>query len=59
MLWSAAAARGETTAMFNLGAMYENGVGVNADLAKAKTWYQRAAARNHPGAQAALKRLNG
>jgi hypothetical protein len=57
LLWWAAAARGERTAMFNLGALWENGIGVAADLVKAKTWYQRAAAKGDPEAQAALKRL--
>jgi TPR repeat protein len=57
LLWHAAAARGESIAMFNLGALYERGIGVAADLARARSWYQRAAARNHPEARAALKRL--
>ncbi len=57
LCWWAAAARGEATAMFNLGALWEHGVGVSIDLAKAKAWYQRAAAKGDPGAQAALKRL--
>jgi TPR repeat protein len=57
LLWWAAAARGETTAMFNLGAMYERGIGVSVDVAKARAWYERAAARNDAAARAALKRL--
>ena len=57
LLWRAAAARGEAIAMFNLGVLYERGIGVPADLAKARSWYQRAAAHNHPEARAALKRL--
>ena len=57
LLWMAAAARGEATAMFNLGALYERGVGVAADPGKARRWYERAAALNHPDARAALKRL--
>lgn len=57
LLWWAAASRGETVAMFNLGTLWENGIGVVADLAKAKAWYQRAAAKGDPEAQAALKRL--
>jgi TPR repeat protein len=56
-LWEVAAARGEVTAMFNLGAMYEHGIGVGADIDMAKAWYQRAAAKGDPGARAALKRL--
>lgn len=57
LLWWAAAARGETAAMFNLGTLWENGIGVVGDLAKAKSWYQRAAAKGDQEAQAALKRL--
>jgi uncharacterized protein len=57
ILWRAAAARGEAIAMFNLGVLYEHGIGVSADIAKARGWYLRAAAANHPDARAALKRL--
>jgi TPR repeat protein len=59
ILWWAGAARGEATAMFNLGALWEHGIGVAVNLDRAKAWYQRAAARGDPGAQAALKRLGG
>jgi TPR repeat protein len=59
LLWQAAAARGDPTATFNLGAMWEHGIGVDADAEKAKAWYRRAAALNHPEARAALKRLGG
>lgn len=57
LLWLAAAARGEPVAMFDLGAMYEHGIGVDADTAAAKKWYERAAAKGHPEAREALKRL--
>ena len=57
LLWWDAAAQGEAIAMFNLGAMYERGIGVAADADTARKWYERAAARNHPQARAALKRL--
>ena len=57
LLWRAAAARGDAVALYNLGALYERGIGVDADVAKAKTWYERAAAHNHADARAALKRL--
>jgi TPR repeat protein len=43
--------------MFNLRVLYERGLGVSVDLAMARTWYQRAAAHNHPDARSALKRL--
>ena len=57
LLWWAAATQGEAIAMFNLGAMYERGIGVAADTANARRWYERAAAHDHPQARAALKRL--
>ena len=56
-LWQAAAARGDVVSMYNLGVLYECGIGVTADPVRAKAWYQRAAAHNHPEARAALKRL--
>jgi TPR repeat protein len=59
LLWQTAAARGDAVAMYNLGALYERGIGVAADLARARTWYKRAAARNHADARVALKRLGG
>jgi len=39
--------------------MYEHGIGVTADLARGRAWYERAAAHNHADARAALKRLGG
>jgi len=57
LLWQVAAARGDAIAMFNLGALYEHGVGVPADTARARSWYERAAALNHADARAALRRL--
>jgi TPR repeat protein len=57
LLWWAAAARGEPVAMFDLGAMYERGVGVDPDKAAARKWYERAAAKGHPQARDALQRL--
>ena len=58
-LWLSAAARGEPVAMFDLGTMYENGVGVTADVTTAKKWYASAAAKGHPQARDALKHLGG
>ena len=43
--------------MYNLGVLYERGIGVTADPVRAKAWYQRAVAHNHPEARAALKRF--
>jgi TPR repeat protein len=59
LLWLSAAARGEPVAMFDLGTMYEHGIGVAADLAAAKKWYAWAAAKGHTQARDALKRLDG
>jgi TPR repeat protein len=56
-LWQAAAARGDVVSMYNLGVLYERGIGVTADPVRAKAWYQRAVAHNHPEARAALKRF--
>jgi TPR repeat protein len=57
LLWLAAAALGEPTALFNLGALAERGLGEPADPRRARGWYARAAARNNAPGIAALKRL--
>ena len=59
VLWLSAAARGEPVAMFDLGTMYERGIGVDADPSMAKKWYELAAAKGHAQAREALKRLGG
>jgi len=59
LLWRSAAARGEPVAMFDLGAMCEQGLSVPADLATAKKWYSWAAAKGNPQARDAVKRLGG
>lgn len=41
-------------AMYDLACMYEDGLGVNIDLQKAKEWYQKASEKGH---QLALKKL--
>ncbi len=46
-------------AQFRLGAMYENGHGIERDYEWALRWYRKAADQNLPGAQEALKRLEG
>jgi TPR repeat protein len=43
--------------MYDLGIMYERGIGVAPDSLRARSWYARAAAHNHSDARAALKRL--
>ena len=58
-LWLAAAARGEGTALFNLGALAEKGMGGAIDAGMAKRWYARGAGRKHAASTAALKRLGG
>jgi TPR repeat protein len=57
LLWWVAAAHNEPIAMFNLGSMYEHGVGVTADVISARKWYQRSAALSHALASDALRRL--
>jgi TPR repeat protein len=43
--------------MYDLALLYERGIGVEGDLARARSWYERAAARDHAEARAALQRL--
>jgi TPR repeat protein len=43
--------------MYNLGIMFERGIGVAANRERARAWYERAAAHGHSDASAALKRL--
>jgi uncharacterized caspase-like protein len=57
LLWLAAGALGEPTALFNLGALAERGLGEPADPQRARRWYTRGAARNNAPSIAALKRL--
>lgn len=49
-----AAARGDATAMFQLGVMHERGEGVPANIAAAAIWYRRSA---ESGSVSAMKRL--
>jgi TPR repeat protein len=50
-LFRVAAAQGDADAQFLLGAMYENGQGVEQDYAEALKWYRRAAAQGNAAAQ--------
>jgi TPR repeat protein len=43
--------------MNNLGALYQNGFGVAQDYAKAREWYEKAAAKGDATAKLALERL--
>jgi TPR repeat protein len=49
---------GDTTAMHHLGFMYENGIGVTKDIAKARSYYQMDADRGDSDAKEVLKRLS-
>ena len=52
-----AAAKGDASAMFNLGSLYKNGHGVAQDYAKAREWYEKAAANGDKDAKAQLDKL--
>jgi Sel1 repeat/TIR domain len=45
-----AAAKGDASAMFNLGVLYHNGQGVAQDYVKAREWYEKAAAKGEASA---------
>jgi hypothetical protein len=49
--WQPLAESGNRDAQFNLGLLYENGLGVARDDASALAWYRRAAERGDAGAQ--------
>lgn len=55
--WMPLALAGDVDAQFNLGTLYENGLGVKPDATKAARWYQEAARRRLGLAQVALVRL--
>ena len=55
--WSTFARAGDVDAQFNLGALYENGLGVAEDAEKAARWYRAAADRRLDLARLALARL--
>lgn len=50
--WQPLAAAGNAAAQFNLGVMYEKGLGVTQEYAKAHKWYRRAANQGNAQAQA-------
>lgn len=56
-LWLPLAEDGNANAQNNLGAMYENGQGVAADMKEAARWYRRAAEQAHTDGQMNLGRL--
>ena len=49
--WRPLAERGDPSAQFRLGSLYENGDGVPRDFAKAHQWYEKAAAQGDAKAQ--------
>src|SRR4051812_25767541 len=53
-IWRPLAERGDADAAFNLGQAYRLGRGVTLNLAAAKTWFQRAAAKGHIDAATTL-----
>lgn len=53
-IWRPLADKGDADAAFNLGQAYRLGRGATVDLAKAKGWYERAAAAGHLDAQTTL-----
>ena len=52
--WIPLAQRGYPEAQFNLGWLFENGLGVPQDYAEAMAWYQKAADQNYPEAQLSI-----
>ena len=56
-IWSTLAYAGDVDAQFNLGTLYENGLGVDADAEQAARWYRAAASRRVDLARLALARL--
>jgi TPR repeat protein len=55
--YRAAAEKGDAIARYNLGVVYEHGMGVAADRAEALRWYRAAADAGAGKAEAALRRL--
>jgi hypothetical protein len=56
--WLPLAESGDARAENNVGVLYEKGLGVQADLGLAKSWYQKAAVQGHSGAQRNLAELS-
>lgn len=58
LVWYAKASKYDNSAaLWNLGNCYENGIGVERDLNKAKEWYLKAKEAGNWGAKEALERL--
>ena len=56
-LFKKLAEQGDSQAQYNLGAMYENGEGVEENIEQAKYWYKKSADQGNEDAQEALKEL--
>ena len=56
-LFHKAAEKGDKTAQYNIGLMYEEGKGVEKNYELARGWYQKAAENGDKDAQSALERL--
>ena len=41
--WQKSAVRGDTDALYKLGMCYENGIGIEKDIAEALNWYYKSA----------------
>jgi len=54
-----AAVRGQATAQFNLGVLYQNGLGVSKNLKEAFTWYLKAAEQGDAEAQNSVGAMYG
>lgn len=57
--WQPLAAEGHPAAQYNLGQMYEQGLGLPRNSAFAAHWYRKAADQGHEQAQRQLERLQG
>jgi TPR repeat protein len=55
--YTEAAGQGNVPAMYNIGVLYEGGLGVAMDRDQAITWYKKAAAAGSDDAKSALKSL--
>ena len=56
-VFQAGARHGAAIAMYDLGVFYQNGIGVSQDYAKAREWYEKAAAKDNAWAMTNLGTL--
>lgn len=55
--WEPLAVRGDKFAQYNLGVLYDNGLGVPADKSRARLWYRKSAAQGFAQAEHNLGRM--